>query len=967
MEPKSLRSSIRRSPIALGAGIFALATGSYVGCSSADRPTPAGTPTVADSATGAVGLKLTIPGGAMLNAVNWVITGPNGAATTVQTGTANVQNSTVISFLVSNIAPGSNYNVALTGTSTDGMVTCVGSAAFDVAPRTTTNVSVLLQCNTPASDAGNGAINGQTFNCASVTSVVANSTDATVGGSVNLLASASAVDSTSLTYTWSASGGTLSSTSIANPVFTCTAPGLATVTVSVSDGPVPDGGSCNAAVATASIQVQCDAVVDSGAPAPACSLGVGGAIKHVIYIQFDNTHLTRDRALVPSDLEQMPNLLNFIRGNGTMMANDHTVLISHTAGGIISTLTGVYPDRHGEIVSNSNVRISATGTFSFPSSFSYWTDPVVTNGPPNVVGPNGQNAPAPWVTYTRAGCDFGAVSAANTILENTSTAATGDITKVFGSGSPEFLEVQQDSAADAGAATKAIPQANYVGLGVHCAQNSPRCAAANGGKADLLPSEPGGYAGFNGLFGAKYVNPVLTGQAWPVALKDLNNQPITDSFGNPGFPGFDGMLAAVSLSYIASMQEHGIPVTFAYVSDAHDQHGPNAQAFGPGAPGYTQQLRSYDAAFGAFFTRLAADGIDKTNTLFVFTVDEGDHFVGGSPTPANCDGVNIPCDWTTNNQVGELTANIDKLVQGQFPALFNTFLSTDAGAPDNFTVHGDDAPTFYLSKRGVGALSQTDPDTRNFERTIANVTAVNPYTGATDSLLVAMIDQAGQQAVHMFTTGDPARNPTFTFFGDADYFVTDFPSTACLTCINPGFAWNHGDIQKEIGQTWVGYVGPGVRNQPDQTVFTDHTDVRPTINSVLGLHDSYLSDGRVVTQALQSTGYAAALTGNIGTIEALGDAYKQINAPFGPFAASIVLASTAALRSNDPSDTTYTSVEASIVSLTGQRDTLATSIKTALDGAEFGGTPIATTQAQAWVSQAQSLVASAASLAASVH
>ena len=29
-----------------------------------------------------------------------------------------------------------------------------------------------------------------------------------------------------------------------------------------------------------------------------------------------------------------------------------------------------------------------------------------------------------------------------------------------------------------------------------------------------------------------------------------------------------------------------------------------------------------------FFDRLAADGIDKSNTLFVFTVEEGDHFVG---------------------------------------------------------------------------------------------------------------------------------------------------------------------------------------------------------------------------------------------------------------------------------------------------------------------------------------------------
>src|SRR5579875_1803612 len=49
-----------------------------------------------------------------------------------------------------------------------------------------------------------------------------------------------------------------------------------------------------------------------------------GTIKHVIYIQFDNTHFTRDNPNVPSDLEQMPNLLNFIENNGVMISKQHT-------------------------------------------------------------------------------------------------------------------------------------------------------------------------------------------------------------------------------------------------------------------------------------------------------------------------------------------------------------------------------------------------------------------------------------------------------------------------------------------------------------------------------------------------------------------------------------------------------------------------------------------------------------------
>ena len=75
--------------------------------------------------------------------------------------------------------------------------------------------------------------------------------------------------------------------------------------------------------------------------------GANNNIKHVIYLQFDNTHFNRDNPNVASDLEQMPHLLNFLKQNGTLFTNDHTILISHTAGGILSSLTGLYPDRHG--------------------------------------------------------------------------------------------------------------------------------------------------------------------------------------------------------------------------------------------------------------------------------------------------------------------------------------------------------------------------------------------------------------------------------------------------------------------------------------------------------------------------------------------------------------------------------------------------------------------------------------------
>jgi hypothetical protein len=504
----------------------------------------------------------------------------------------------------------------------------------------------------------------------------------------------------------------------------------------------------------------------------------------------------------------------------------------------------------------------------------------------------------------------GAVATANIVLENTGTGPTGDITKVFGNPSPQFTEAAAANAAPSGTAARARAQTDFVGLAVHCAQGSAICAT---GQDDALPAEPGGYGGFKALFGALQVNPVLTGRPATTPLTDLLGQPITDPFGQPGFPGFDGMSAAVSLAYVVAMQEAGIPVTYAYISDAHDNHGVAGNdhvAYGPGAKGYVDQLKAYDSAFATFFDRLAAAGITPENTLFVFTVDEGDHFVGVQKT--GCDGITTPCVYAAN-EVGEISANIDTLVAAQFPLLKTKFL--DPGALYAFTVHGDDAPPFYLAQRGVGPLGQTDPVTREFERTIAKLTAVNPYRGATDSLMVRMADQTGMKSLHMFTTGDPARNGTFVFFADPNYFLTDFPPSTCQTCINPLFAWNHGDIQPEIATTWLGFVGPGVRHVGrDSTTWSDHVDVRPTILSLVGLQDSYAPDGRVLVEALEA---------HAGGSSHLARVFKQINAPFGELAMTGLTVSTAALTSETANDAMYTALETKIADWTRRRDALA--------------------------------------------
>src|SRR4051812_42016207 len=69
----------------------------------------------------------------------------------------------------------------------------------------------------------------------------------------------------------------------------------------------------------------------SSSTVASCQLSPNGQIEHVINIVFDNVHFARDNPNVPSDLEQMPHLLNFLKSNGTVFSNAHTPLIAHTA------------------------------------------------------------------------------------------------------------------------------------------------------------------------------------------------------------------------------------------------------------------------------------------------------------------------------------------------------------------------------------------------------------------------------------------------------------------------------------------------------------------------------------------------------------------------------------------------------------------------------------------------------------
>jgi hypothetical protein len=605
-------------------------------------------------------------------------------------------------------------------------------------------------------------------------------------------------------------------------------------------------------------------------PPPSQDCRLGNGIKHVIELTFDNVHFNRDNPNVLSDLEQMPALENFITQNGTMLSNNYTPMIAHTADDSLTNYTGLYGDRHGQGITNS-YETYVGGTPTSKSSFAYWTGTYNLDAFPNMpyspkvpaAGSPPSTPPAPWAPFTRAGCDVGDVSTANMVLENTNP----DLANVFGPSSPEVAQYNADTDTFKDQETN-----DYVGVGVHCAQSDSFCSTAMAVKfgqttpsntqvPDLLPDEPGGYNGFDALFGHRYLTPQLAqaansgpnrtfgnGDSFPVVdgsgnLTDLNGQTMLGQFSvpghgfTPGFPGFGPISASQTLAYIADMQETGVPVTYGYISDVHERKnaGGNAQtgctnpstaaspAEGPADPCDVQNLHNYNTAFTKFFQRLADDGITPANTLFIITADEGDHFAGSNANRAvqpSCTGTpdtaTYSCNYATVGgvpSIGEQQVSIHGLLQNQEG---NTTPFYNESQGNSIYINGQPGPT-----------AQT---TRQMERDFFAATANDVFDGNVQEKITQYeVDPEVEQLLH-FVNADPARTPSFTLWPKPDFFFTigatdgSAPnqcaagvdqSNAWQKCsqTNQSFAWDHGYYMPEINNTWLGLVGPGVAHK----------------------------------------------------------------------------------------------------------------------------------------------------------
>jgi hypothetical protein len=155
------------------------------------------------------------------------------------------------------------------------------------------------------------------------------------------------------------------------------------------------------------------------------------------------------------------------------------------------------------------------------------------------------------------------------------------------------------------------------------------------------------------------------------------------------------------------------------------------------------------------------------------------------------------------------------------------------------------------------------------------------------------------------------------------------------------------------GRPGVEHKGNGI----DSTTWTDHTNLRPTILSLVGLKDDYTDDGHVIVQALDKPSIPKGLkASNIGDLE---QADEQLNAPFGDYAKDTLAASTFALKGTD---TEYSNFVSDLGGFEPGREALAQTIRDALFNAAFNGGTITNAQATNWINQANGYISDAAGL-----
>ena len=176
------------------------------------------------SKSGELGLGIEL-GNSGVSKVDYVITGSGGFS---KHGLIDVSKSSKVATRIGALPVATGYTLVLSAEATEPPSTCTGSTSFDVTAGETTPVDVTLQCV---------EINAELNTCPVIDGLSALPNQVALGGVVTLNAEVRDPDSgpMPISYDWSTTAGTLASSG-AGATLTCSAAGVATVTLTVADG-----------------------------------------------------------------------------------------------------------------------------------------------------------------------------------------------------------------------------------------------------------------------------------------------------------------------------------------------------------------------------------------------------------------------------------------------------------------------------------------------------------------------------------------------------------------------------------------------------------------------------------------------------------------------------------------------------------------------------------------------------------
>jgi len=210
------------------------------GCGQGHPSPPAG--------GGELGQGLLVSPGVTISTATYTITHPNGFASA---GTVAIGESADVSVVVSQIPIGQGYELVVSGTASDGVTVCDGTATFDVTdPSVPLTLVVHLECAVPSGDLSfEAAVNI----CPVIDDLTASPVNLKLGGVASLSVVAHDSDSgpSALAYSWTVNGVTLPNKIAPTLSFTCSSLGPVTLGARVTDGDpaCPD---------TATVNVSCE-------------------------------------------------------------------------------------------------------------------------------------------------------------------------------------------------------------------------------------------------------------------------------------------------------------------------------------------------------------------------------------------------------------------------------------------------------------------------------------------------------------------------------------------------------------------------------------------------------------------------------------------------------------------------------------------------------------------------------------